>query len=164
MAGLGAQSEAFGSLLRVSPLTASSLAACPSATLQNGYKVDLGSRKVAASVHATSATGTVGAYHGGYGGGAPSGYQAVGAGDESQWGSSNGGGGGSYQQPAARDEWGSGWDDAPSGGAARGSAGGRQQHAAADAQWSGWDEGGASPSHAVPANGKAADADDWGKW
>lgn len=138
---------------------------------QSGYKVDLGSRKVAATVHATSASGTVGAYHGGFGGGAPSGYQAVGAGDEGQWGSSNGNGagagargGGSYQQPAARDEWGSGWDDAPGGGgAARGSAGGRQQQAAGDAQWSGWDEGGASPSHTVPANGKAAE-DDWGKW
>lgn len=150
---------------------ASAAAAVEQTAAQSGYKVDLGSRKVAATVHATSASGTVGAYHGGFGGGAPSGYQAVGAGDEGQWGSSNGNGagagargGGSYQQPAARDEWGSGWDDAPGGGgAARGSAGGRQQQAAGDAQWSGWDEGGASPSHTVPANGKAAE-DDWGKW
>ncbi|KAI7846015.1 hypothetical protein COHA_000553 [Chlorella ohadii] len=155
---------------------ASAAAAVEQTAAQNGYKVDLGSRKVAATVHATSASGTVGAYHGGYGGGGPSGYQAVGDADEGQWGSgggggsagmgARGGGGGAYQQPAARDEWGSGWDDAPAGGGgARGgaSAGGRQQQAA-DAQWSGWDEGAASPSHAVPANGKAADADDWGKW
>lgn len=117
---------------------------------QNGYKVDLGARKVASSVGANGSGG----------------YAPVG-GDE--WGSSNGGGyGGAYQQaPAAGgDEWGGG-------GVGNGSAGGNGraggQQAAGNGEWSGWDD--ASPAHkasAAPGGRKAAAApaedDEWGKW
>ena len=150
---------------------ASAAAAVEQTAAQNGYQVDLGSRKVAASVGSASSGG---GRLGGMSGMGSSGYERV-HDDDAQWGAGgHGANGAGYQQGAAapaHDEWGS-WGGQSNGGsnghaaAANGGGGARQQQGGG-AGWAGWDDAAASPVAAPGAGGKAAakaDDDDWGKW
>ncbi|KAL4447930.1 hypothetical protein ABPG75_005149 [Micractinium tetrahymenae] len=144
---------------------ASAASAIEQTAAQNGYNVDLGSRKVAAGSGSGGAGGS-----GGYAAlgshDAPHGYGSVSVhDDQDRWGSDGAAGGSGRQE---HDEWGSGWGAEGNGGSSSGNGrlsggGGRQQKAGGgDAQWSGWDEGHASAPHAA-APGKK-DEDEWGKW
>lgn len=143
-----------------------------SVAAQNGYKVDLGSRKVAA---------TVAPGGGGYsqltGHQAPAGHfdhdSSGGYGAQDQWGRSGSSGNLRGGQPAAaaNDDWDS-WGGGGGGGSSNGrmASGGshsqqqRPASGAAGGEWSGWDDGDAAPQAARGTAPKKADEDDWGKW
>lgn len=164
-----------------------------SVAAQNGYAVDLGSKKVAATVGASGSpyapldghdapsghTSLLGGSAGGGGG-------TAGNDDDDGWGHGGGfggGGGGGRQQaqPAAsQDEWGT-WGGGSS--SSRPQPGQQQRPqqqqeqasaapaaVAGEAQWAGWDEGVASPSHVASTgapgkkHGNVGTEDEWGKW